>query len=156
MEIRPGMDYAACVAETFRWLHTCWEMTEHGRQLQPDPFYARAPLLTPVVVQMVIKTMEDLMQKEIEKFPNYHNTAQGINTQTHHLVVPAFDALPFSEQLAIVIGIDKVFQQYRYTDEQKAEDKIKFEEDQKRQAIEQAKWQAEHPNWRDEMDYYGC
>ena len=113
-----------CVAETMSWLHDCWihsggaEGPQDGdvfkfSSLQPNPFYERNAVLTPEVVDQVIADMEGIFATEIQKYPGYHNNAQGISTDTHHLVVAGFDKLPYPQRLAIVQGVDRIFQKHR-------------------------------------------
>jgi len=94
------------------WLHQCWVITESKRPLQPDPFYVRNNVLTPEIVTNVILALEEIFIYELEKFPNYHRNAQGID-KSEYLVPPGFDKLPYPEQLAIVQGVDRIFQEYR-------------------------------------------
>jgi hypothetical protein len=101
-----------CVNRTIEWLHHVWETTEHGRQLQPDPFYARNALLTPDVVHHVIGSIEGVFESELSRYPDYHRRAQGI-AANEHLVPPGFDELPYAQQLAVVQGIDRIFQEYK-------------------------------------------
>ena len=114
----------ACVAETMSWLHDCWvhsggaEGSQEGdvfklSSLQPNTFYERNKELTPEVVDQVIADMEGIFATEIQKYPGYHNNAQGISTDTHHLVVAGFDKLPYPQRLAIVQGVDRIFQKHR-------------------------------------------
>jgi hypothetical protein len=105
-----------CVARTIEWLHQAWEVTDRGSPLQPDPFYERNALITPEVVQQVIDNLEGIFKNELVKFPDYHRRAQGISAG-QYLVPPGFDKLPYSEQLAIVQGIDRIFQEYREVEE---------------------------------------
>jgi hypothetical protein len=100
-----------CVARTIDWLHQVWELTERGRPLQVDPFYPRNPLLTPDVVTKVIDGIEGIFRSELVKFPAYHREAQGISA-SEYLIPPGFDKLPYNQQLALVQGIDRIFQQY--------------------------------------------
>lgn len=94
------------------WLHQVWELVEAGRPLQPDPFYERNELLVPEVVENVINYVVGAMQKEFEKFPQYHNRAQGVST-SEILVPPDFDNLPYTQKLAIVQGIDRIMQKFK-------------------------------------------
>lgn len=107
---------AQCTVETIEWLHQAWELSEKGHPVQPDPFYARSEKLTPEIVHMVLKTIEDLFITEFKKYPGYHNNAQSI-AKGEKLVPPGFDALPYPEQFAIVQGIDKIYQKYRPSEE---------------------------------------
>jgi hypothetical protein len=100
-----------CVNQTIAWLHQVWEMTEHGKHLQPDPFYERNEVLTPEVVEQVINSIEDIFKSELRKYPDYHRTAQGISA-SQYLVPPRFDLLPYGEKVAIVQGIDRIFREY--------------------------------------------
>jgi len=116
MKLDPAKDkQAECVARTITWLHEVWSLIEEGRLVQPDPFYSRTALLTPEVVGAVIADMEALFVKELEKYPAYHRSAQGISA-SEYLVPPGFDKLSQGEQLAVVQGIDKIFQEYRVDD----------------------------------------
>jgi len=101
-----------CVDKTIAWLHHVWEMTEEGRHIQADPFYARNKLLTPAVVKQVMASIEDIFKSELQRYPGYHRTAQGISAR-EYLIPPGFDHLPHDEQLAVVQGIDRIFQEYR-------------------------------------------
>jgi hypothetical protein len=101
-----------CVNRTIEWLHQVWEMTEHGRPLQPDPFYPRTHLLTPEVVHQVIENIEGIFKSELARYPDYHRRAQGISAN-EHLIPPGFDHLPQGQQMAIVQGIDRIFQEYK-------------------------------------------
>ena len=101
-----------CVDRTITWLHQVWLLTEQGRPLQPDPFYPRNDLLTSEVVKQVIEGIEGVFISELTKFPEYHRKAQGISA-SERLVPPGFPQLPYSEQLAVVQGIDRIFQDYR-------------------------------------------
>lgn len=113
MRLDPAKDrQSECVKRTIEWLHTVWLLIEEGRPVQPDPFYARTSLLGPEVVKAVITDMEALFVKELEKYPGYHRQAQGISA-SEYLVPPGFDKLSSGEQLAVVQGIDKIFQEYR-------------------------------------------
>lgn len=98
------------------WLHYCWELGERGENLQPDPFYERNAELTPGVVKDVIGAIESLFVSELKKFPGYHQRAQGVS-ESEQLVPPGFDTLPSQEQLAVVQGVDRIFQEYRASDE---------------------------------------
>ena len=93
-------------------LHQFFLVTESKRPLQPDPFYERNAVLTPEVVASVIVAMEELFVRELKSYPSYHRNAQGIS-QSEYLVPPGFDKLDFSQQLAVVQGVDKIFQEYR-------------------------------------------
>jgi len=97
------------------WLHHCWEVTERGEKLQVDPWYPRTELLTPEVVESVIRAIEDLFISELKKFMGYHRNANSISA-SEVLVPPGFDKLSQGEQLAVVQGIDKIFQDYRVDD----------------------------------------
>jgi hypothetical protein len=101
-----------CVNRTIDWLHQAFELTENGRPLQPDPFYARRDLLTREVVEAVIENIESIFVTELTRYPDYHRRAQGA-AKNEVLVPPAFDKLPAAQQLAIVQGIDRIFQEYR-------------------------------------------
>jgi hypothetical protein len=100
-----------CVARTIDWLHQVWDMGEKGRPLQPDPFYSRNSLLTPEVVAKVIEGIEGIFRSELIKFPAYHREAQGI-AANEYLIPPGFDKMPYTEQLALVQGIDRIFREY--------------------------------------------
>jgi len=79
-----------------------------------DPFYPRNDLLTAEVVGGVIQNIESIFKHELERFPGYHRTAQGISA-SEYLIPPGFDQMPFSQQVAVVQGIDRIFQEYRDT-----------------------------------------
>jgi len=98
--------------KVIEWLHQCWVITESKRPLQPDPFYARNEVLTPKVVEEVIKALEGIFIYELKNSPSYHRKAQGISN-TEYLIPPGFDKLPYQEQLAVVQGVDRIFQEYR-------------------------------------------
>ncbi len=101
-----------CVTEAIGWLHQVWELTDNGRPLQPDPFYSRNELLTPVVVKNVIESVEAIFKTELQKYMGYHRNAQGVST-SEILVPPGFDTLTYAQQFAVVQGIDRIFQKYR-------------------------------------------
>jgi len=125
MRVRPNEEQL-CVVETMRFLHKCWELTEHERPLSPDPFYIRNSLLTPVIVKKVIDSLEDIFAKEIVNYPGYHRNAQGVS-ESQYLVPPGFNWLPQAQQLAIVQGIDRIFQKHRVTDEEIAKEVAEHE-----------------------------
>ena len=116
MRIDPDKERTAeCVKRTIAWLHEVWSLVEEGRLVQVDPFYPRNDLLTPEVVKAVIDDMEALFVSELKKFPAYHRNAQGISA-SEYLIPPGFDKMAAGEQLAVVQGIDKIFQDYRVDD----------------------------------------
>lgn len=101
-----------CTSRTIDWLHQVWLLLENNRPIQPNPFYERNKKLTPTVVDAVINNIEELFKKEFKNYPGYHNNAQGIS-QGEKLVPPGFDSLDSQTKLAIVQGIDKIFQDYK-------------------------------------------
>jgi hypothetical protein len=101
-----------CVNRTIEWLHQVWDVTERGRTLQPDPFYARNALLTPEVIKNVIENIEGIFKSELARYPDYHRRAQGISAN-EYLIPPGFDHMTGAQQLAIVQGIDRIFQEYK-------------------------------------------
>jgi len=101
-----------CVDKTIAWLHHVFEVTETGGTIQMDPFYPRNELLTPEIVRGVIGSIEAIFQNELKRYPAYHRTAQGIS-ESEHLIPPGFDQMPFGLQIAVVQGIDRIFQEYR-------------------------------------------
>lgn len=103
---------AKATAEVIDWLHQAWELKEKGHALQPDPFYERNEIISENIVIASIDALEKIFINELEKYPGYHNQAQGIE-KTEYLVSPGFNKLPYSQQRAIVIGIDKILQPYR-------------------------------------------
>jgi hypothetical protein len=103
---------AECTARTIAWLHDVWQLIEHNRVVQPDPFYKRNKLLTEDVVTKVITDLECIFITELKNYAAYHRKAQGISSN-EYLVPPGFDKLPYPQQLAVVQGIDKIFQDYR-------------------------------------------
>ena len=113
MRIDPDKERTAeCVKRTIAWLHDVWSLIEEGRPVQPDPFYPRNAVLGPEVVKAVIDDMEALFVKELERYPAYHRQAQGISA-SEYLIPPGFDKMAAGEQLAVVQGIDRIFQEYR-------------------------------------------
>lgn len=116
-------DYAStqnCVAEVIAWLSQCHKAIQEGRLVQANPFYDRNPLLTPAVVGTVLVEIEEMFAAEMRKFPEYHRTAQGL-TPTQRMVAPRFRRLPYDQQLAVVQGIDRVFQKYRVPEGKEAQ-----------------------------------
>ena len=105
-----------CVTRVIAWLHDVWSLIEEGRPVQADPFYSRNELLTPEIVGAVITDMEELFVQELKKYPAYHRGAQGISA-SEILIPPGFDKLPYSQQLAVVQGLDKIYCEYRAVDE---------------------------------------
>lgn len=103
---------AACTLEIIGWLHECFVHQEQSQPLQPNPFYERNDLLTPEVVEKVLGSIEDIFEKEIKNYPGYHNNAQGISAG-EILTPPGFNKLPYSQQLAIVQGIDRIALKYQ-------------------------------------------
>jgi len=103
-----------CVDKTIAWLHHVYDVTETGGSIQMDPFYARNELLTPEVVRSVVESIEAIFKNELKRYPAYHRTAQGIS-ESEHLIPPGFDLMPFGQQIAVVQGIDRIFQEYRDT-----------------------------------------
>jgi hypothetical protein len=99
-----------------------------------DPFYERAGLLTPSIINRILLALDIIMSNEIKKYPVFHNDAQGIDIQVHHLVVPEFKDLGPTTKLAIVMGIDRIFQKHRMSPEEEAE-----EDARKKQAEELAR-----------------
>lgn len=95
-------------------MHQAWLLLQENRELQPDPFYERNELLTTEVVTSVLKSIEDMFLNEFKKYPGYHTNAQKVSKSTV-LVPPRFLKLPYPQQLAIVQGIDRIFQQHRDT-----------------------------------------
>ena len=114
MKVDPAKQ-AEITAKTIEWLHKVWSLVEEGRPLQPDPFYPRAELLTPDVVKNVITSIEEMFIKELQTYPAYHRNAQGISA-SEYLIPPGFDKMAAGEQLAVVQGIDRIFQDYRMAD----------------------------------------
>lgn len=112
--IIPDSKREICVKETIAWMHQAWLLLQEKRELQPDPFYERNELLTPEIVTSVLTTIEDMFLNEFNKYPDYHTHAQGVSTGTV-LVPPRFLKLPYPQQLAIVQGIDRIFQKFRET-----------------------------------------
>lgn len=116
MKVRTDFESAKnLIAETIGWLSACHHQIQEGLQLQPDPFYKRSELLTPDVVNAVLATMDELFISEFAKYPSYHTTAQGVSASTK-LVPPRFSKLSHPQKLAIVQGVDRVFQKYRVED----------------------------------------
>lgn len=105
-------DQSKCTTETIEWLHQVWSLNEQGQSVQPDPFYERNEKLTPEVIDDVISKIEGIFIFELERYPAYHNNAQGISAG-EKLAVPGFDKYPREQKLAIVQGIDKIFIRYR-------------------------------------------
>jgi len=140
MRIRPSEE-KLCVDETMAWLHKVWELTEQERPLQPDPFYERNDGLTPNVVRAVIGDLERIFATEIEKYPGYHRNAQGISN-AEYLVPPGFNWLPYPQQLAIVQGIDRIFNSHRMSDEESEA----AEEEEDEEVILARAWVALHPD----------
>jgi hypothetical protein len=85
---------------------------EGRRPFQPDPFYPRNDLLTPEIVERVVDSVESIFESELLNYPGYHRKAQGISA-SEYLVAPGFRRLPYNEKLALVQGIDRIFQEYR-------------------------------------------
>ena len=104
----------ACTDELMAWLKHCRDCVVAGVELRLDPFYERTALLTQDVVTAVLTGIVDYIQYEITKSPTYHANRQGCVETS--LRTPAFLTLPYSQQLAIVQGIDRVCQPYRATD----------------------------------------
>ena len=111
---------AECQVKAIAYLHDIWLLIEQGRPVQPNPFYERNALLTPEVVANVINYIEGLFKSELAKYRSYHETANKITTG-EKLVPPGFDKLPYAQQLAVVQGIDRIFQEYRGADPPKKE-----------------------------------
>ena len=105
------------------WLHRCWELINQGLPLQPDPFYTRNDVLTPEVIKQVLDGMENIFVTEIARYPGYHRTHQGI-ADTEYLVPPGFNELPAAQQLAVVQGIDRVFNAHRMTEDELAAERV--------------------------------
>ena len=105
-----------CVERVIAWLHDVWSLIEEGRPVQPDPFYERNEKLTPEVVGAIIADMEFLFVEELRKYMGYHRNAQGISA-SEVLIPPGFDKLPYSQQLAVVQGLDRIYCEYRAVDE---------------------------------------
>lgn len=108
---------AECVAAITAYLQHVYDVMERddgGRaDLQPDPFYARNHVLTEGVVEGVVREIEfGVFQYEIDRFPGYHNSAQGI-APGEVLVRPGFTELPYAAKLSLVQGLDAILQQYR-------------------------------------------
>lgn len=101
-----------CTAEIIAYLHQVWLDGEEGRPIQANPFYSRAKLITPAIVEMVIRSLEDIFLFELEKYRAYHNNAQGISAG-EILIPPGFDKLPFEQQFAVVERIDEICQKYK-------------------------------------------
>jgi hypothetical protein len=104
-----------CTEEVFAWLSACHHKIEARQLLQPDPFYERNAGLTPAVVKDVLEAIEQTHLFEFGKYPEYHRAAQGVSAG-EHLVPPAYLLLPYGQQLAIVQGVDRIFQRYRAED----------------------------------------
>ena len=100
-----------CTDQIIEWLHQIWLLMRDGRlpQLQPDPFYERAPLITEEVVENVIAAIEEIFVRELKNYPAYHRNAQGVSAG-QKLVPPGFDKLDYTHKLAVVQGIDRIFQ----------------------------------------------
>ncbi|MGH8524283.1 MAG: hypothetical protein ACREXY_08720, partial [Gammaproteobacteria bacterium] len=79
-----------CAGRIIAWLHAVWERAEGGDPMQPDPFYARNHLLTEEVVLSVLGGIEDLMDKEFQRYPGYHYSAQGVDPAAAVLVSPGY------------------------------------------------------------------
>lgn len=105
----------ALTKETIAWLDACHKRLQLGMELQADPFYKRTALLGPDVVDGVLASMDDLFISEAKKFPGYHANAQGVSLTTP-LVPPRFSKLSHPQKLAIVQGIDRIFQKFRVDD----------------------------------------
>ena len=100
-----------CKSEVINWLHHCWSVKQQGFDLMVNPFYKRTALLTPDIVSAVIQEIEDLWVDEIRRYPEYHNTHQGI--KPGEVLVPSrFDRWSPACQLAIVQGLDEIYQRY--------------------------------------------
>lgn len=106
-----------CVDQTIEWLHQAWVLVTEKHDFQPDPFYPRNALLTPAIVKDVLESIEKMFLDEFAKFQSYHRNAQGVSA-SQKLVPPRFLLLPYPQQVAIVQGIDKIFQEYRVEDSQ--------------------------------------
>lgn len=101
-----------CTVETIAWLHKAWELMQNGQMLQADPFYDRNELLTPEIVTNVLGGIEELFASEFKRYPAYHLNAQK-PPDGAKLVPPKFLSLPYTQQLALVQGIDRIFQGFR-------------------------------------------
>ena len=134
-----------CTAKTIDWLHQVWVLMRDGRlsRLQPDPFYERNDLLTPEIVNGVLEALKGIFVSELRNYLSYHQRAQGVSA-SEVLVPPGFNKLDYSYKLAIVQGIDRIFGEYRETEEEA----LAAEERRKADAIrvEEARlWSAAHP-----------
>ena len=96
-------------AEVVSWLRFC----QLNPDLAPDPFYERTPLLTPEVIDNVIESIEVYLTSEITKSPDYHYSHQPVNRETHTLIPPQFDIRSPAWKLAMVQGLDRIYQQYK-------------------------------------------
>ena len=106
-----------CTTKTMAWLHECWIQMEAGRPVMFKPDYPRRELMTPAIVHNVLEELRLLMEDEFKRYPGYHYDAQGIPQNGGVILIPTgFEKLPYSEQLAVVCGIDEVMQEYRLED----------------------------------------
>lgn len=106
--------FNVCSDRVIHWLHDCWTHIHDNtvEKLQPDPFYERNALLTPEIIEKVITDIEAIFVHELDKFMQYHRTAQGVSS-SQILVTPSFDKLPYLAQRCIVQGLDRILQEYR-------------------------------------------
>lgn len=111
MKIDPKQNLT-CISETMTFLGDCRKSLDAGEALHPDPFYARNSLLTKEIVEKVISEIEREINHELRQYPGFHRTAQGV-PEGRTLVSTEFDKLPYVQQLAIVQGIDRIFQKHR-------------------------------------------
>ncbi|MBI2911784.1 MAG: hypothetical protein HYY05_06545 [Chloroflexi bacterium] len=106
------------VADITAWLQYVYDAIGEGEEgvrakLQPDPFYARNPLLSEAIVEAVLHEIEfGVFQHEIDRFRDYHNAQQGIRPD-EVLTRPGFTELPYPAKLCLVQGMDRILQRIR-------------------------------------------
>ena len=107
------IDYSeAMKLEVIGWLQTCRDLLVEKRPLSANPFYERTELLTPEVVHRVIGHIKETYARELKSYASYHRSRNGmVDGQT--LVAPRFDEQPYEVQLAIVQGLDRIYQRYK-------------------------------------------
>lgn len=111
--------FEQCHLDVIEWLHEVWALTTNGRPFVPDPFYTRNDVLTEEVVEKVIAKLEEIFLYEIEHFPAYHRTNQGL-AEDERLATPGYLKMTYSEKLAVVQGVDRIMQGYRQDESEAA------------------------------------
>lgn len=101
-----------CTVEIIAWLHQVWLLHEQYQNISSDPFYDRNDKFTTEMVNDTIDKLEEIFLYELQHYPQYHNTAQGISPG-EKLMPPGFDKYSYEQKFAIVQGIDKICCKYR-------------------------------------------